>query len=140
MHRFFDLGDNVKPEPSPNTPAWVTHIAFKVPSVKDVETMKARLEANGIKVLGVTDHGFVKSIYFFDPNGVRLEFTAETVERRGDEGLCAATRVRRSTRGPRKRPPTWAPGPRRRRRSAERVPTRSIMTSSTPRGIAFPSS
>lgn len=75
---FFDLGDNVKPEPSPNTPAWVTHFAMKVPSVKDVETMKARLEANGVNVIGVTDHGFVKSIYFFDPNGVRLEFTAET--------------------------------------------------------------
>jgi catechol-2,3-dioxygenase len=29
-------------------------------------------------VLGITDHGFVKSIYFFDPNGIRLEFTAET--------------------------------------------------------------
>ena len=75
---FFDLGDNVKPEPSPNTPAWVTHFAMKVPSVKDVETMKARLEANGVSVVGVTDHGFVKSIYFFDPNGIRLEFTAET--------------------------------------------------------------
>ena len=47
---FFDLGDNVKPEPSPNTPPWVNHLALKVPSVKDVETMKARLEANGISV------------------------------------------------------------------------------------------
>ena len=75
---FFDLGDNVKPEPSPNTPPWVNHLALKVPSVKDVEIMKARLEAHGIKVLGITDHGFVKSIYFFDPNGIRLEFTAET--------------------------------------------------------------
>jgi catechol 2,3-dioxygenase-like lactoylglutathione lyase family enzyme len=75
---FFDLGDNVKPAPSPNTPPWVNHLALKVPSVKDVETMKARLEANGVSVVGVTDHGFVKSIYFFDPNGIRLEFTAET--------------------------------------------------------------
>jgi len=49
--------------------------------VKDVETMKARLEANGISVVGITDHGFVKSIYFFDPNGIRLEFTAETATR-----------------------------------------------------------
>ena len=56
---FFDLGDNVKPAPSPNTPPWVNHLALKVPSVKDVETMKARLEANGI----------------------RLEFTAETATR-----------------------------------------------------------
>src|SRR5215813_10272792 len=55
---FFDLGDNVKAEPSPNTPAWVTHFAMKVPSVKDVEAMKARLEANGVNVIGVTDHGF----------------------------------------------------------------------------------
>jgi glyoxylase I family protein len=75
---FFDLGDNVKPEPSPNTPPWVNHLALKVPSVKDVEIMKARLEAHGVNVLGITDHGFVKSIYFFDPNGIRLEFTAET--------------------------------------------------------------
>src|ERR1044072_3842087 len=75
---FFDLGDNVKPLPSPNTPAWVTHFAMKVPSVKDVETMKAKLEANGVSVVGVADHGFVKSIYFFDPNGIRLELPAET--------------------------------------------------------------
>ena len=74
---FFDLGDNVKPEPSPNTPPWVNHLALKVPSVKDVETMKARLEANGISVVGITDHGFVKSIYFFDPNGIRLELTID---------------------------------------------------------------
>ena len=32
--------------------------------------------ANG--VLGVTDHHFIKSIYFFDPNGIRLELTAYT--------------------------------------------------------------
>ncbi len=75
---FFDLGDNVKPAPSPNTPPWVNHLALKVPTLKDVETMKARLEANGISVIGITDHGFVKSIYFFDPNGIRLEFTTET--------------------------------------------------------------
>jgi catechol 2,3-dioxygenase-like lactoylglutathione lyase family enzyme len=77
---FFDLGDNVAAEPSPNTPAWVNHIAFKVPSLDALNTMKARLEANGIKVVGITDHEFVQSIYFFDPNGVRLEFTTQVVD------------------------------------------------------------
>jgi catechol 2,3-dioxygenase-like lactoylglutathione lyase family enzyme len=77
---FFDLGDNVAAEPSPNTPAWVHHFAMKVPSQDALLAMKARLEANGVKVLGVTDHGFVHSIYFFDPNGVRLEFTTPVVE------------------------------------------------------------
>ena len=77
---FFDLGDDIAAEPSPNTPAWVQHIAFRVPSVDALAAMKSRLEANGIKVIGVTDHGFVNSIYFFDPNGVRLEFTTPTVD------------------------------------------------------------
>jgi len=76
---FFDLGDNVKADPSPNTPAWVNHIAFKVPSIEALNSMKARLESNGIEVVGVTDHEFVHSIYFFDPNGVRLEFTTQVV-------------------------------------------------------------
>jgi glyoxylase I family protein len=76
---FFDLGDDTAAEPSPNTPAWVNHIAFKVPSMDALHAMKARLEANGVGVLGVTDHEFVNSIYFFDPNGIRLEFTTQVV-------------------------------------------------------------
>src|SRR4249920_2786501 len=31
---FFDLGDNVKAEPSPNTPAWVNHLALRVDSIE----------------------------------------------------------------------------------------------------------
>jgi glyoxylase I family protein len=42
--------------------------------------MKARLEANGIDVLGITDHHIFDSIYFFDPNGVRLELTAQRAD------------------------------------------------------------
>jgi len=34
---------------------------------------KEKLEANGVEVIGPTDHTFVQSIYFFDPNGHRLE-------------------------------------------------------------------
>ena len=74
---FFDLGDDVAALPSPNTPAWVNHISFRVDTVPDLEAMKARLEAENIEVLGVTDHHVFKSIYFFDPNGIRLELTAQ---------------------------------------------------------------
>ncbi len=74
---FFDLGDDVAALPSPNTPAWVNHISFRVDTVADLEAMKARLEAEGVEVLGVTDHHVFKSIYFFDPNGIRLELTAQ---------------------------------------------------------------
>ena len=75
---FFDLGDDRASAPSPNTPAWVNHIALRVDSPAELEAAKRRLEAGGVAVLGVTDHHFVKSIYFFDPNGVRLELTTYT--------------------------------------------------------------
>ena len=74
---FFDLGDDVKPEPSPNTPLWVNHIAFRVNTMQELEDTKARLQAHGVEVLGVTDHHIFKSIYFFDPNGIRLELAAQ---------------------------------------------------------------
>src|SRR3954466_3006444 len=77
---FFDLGDDQAALPSPNTPMWVNHISFRVDSVQHLLDMKARLEAHGIEVLGVTDHHIFHSIYFFDPNGVRLELTAQLAD------------------------------------------------------------
>jgi glyoxylase I family protein len=72
---FFDLGDGEAALPSPNTPAWVNHLAMRVGSLAELETAQRRLEAAGVQVVGPTAHGFVKSIYFFDPNGIRLELT-----------------------------------------------------------------
>src|SRR3569833_513272 len=77
---FFDLGDDVLAEPSANTPKWVQHISFRVDSMQALKDMKARLEAHGVEVLGITDHHIFHSIYFFDPNGVRLELTAQLAD------------------------------------------------------------
>lgn len=74
---FFDLGDDQAAAPSPNTPAWVNHLALRVNTEAELEAVKARLEAAKVEVLGVTDHHIFKSIYFFDPNGIRLELTAQ---------------------------------------------------------------
>lgn len=84
MHVFLDAGDgNVLaffelPSQPPmdrdrNTPSWVQHLAFKVASKEELLTAKARLEADGIEVVGPTDHTLFQSIYFFDPNGHRVE-------------------------------------------------------------------
>ena len=91
---FFDLGDDVKPEPSPNTPLWVNHIAFRVNTVQELEDTKARLQAHGVEVLGVTDHHIFKSIYFFDPNGIRLELAAQVAneEQMAKDSTVAHTR------------------------------------------------
>jgi glyoxylase I family protein len=77
---FFDLGNDEAALPSPNTPAWVNHISFRVDSQQALLDMKARLEAHGVEVLGITDHHIFHSIYFFDPNGVRLELTAQLAD------------------------------------------------------------
>jgi glyoxylase I family protein len=77
---FFDLGNDEAALPSPNTPLWVNHISFRVDSIQALEDMKARLQAHGVEVLGVTDHHIFHSIYFFDPNGVRLELTAQLAD------------------------------------------------------------
>ena len=46
--------------------------------VDDLDAAKARAEARGLDVVGPTDHGIFKSIYFFDPNGHRLELAVDT--------------------------------------------------------------
>ncbi len=75
---FFELPHAPAMGRDPNTPDWVQHIAFQVESVQVLQATKARLEAAGIPVVGVTDHTIFKSIYFFDPNGHRLELAANT--------------------------------------------------------------
>jgi catechol 2,3-dioxygenase-like lactoylglutathione lyase family enzyme len=77
---FFDLGKGEMPLPSPNVPSWVQHLALEVGSVGEVQAMQERIQAAGIEVKGLVDHEFIKSIYFFDPNGLRLEITARTEE------------------------------------------------------------
>ena len=44
--------------------------------MEDLLAAKARVEAAGLEVIGPIDHGIFDSIYFFDPNGHRLELTA----------------------------------------------------------------
>lgn len=84
MHLFLDAGNGnvlaffelpTQPEMGrdANTPKWVQHIALKVKDRIALLEAKAHLEANGVEVLGVTNHGIFHSIYFFDPNGHRLE-------------------------------------------------------------------
>jgi catechol 2,3-dioxygenase-like lactoylglutathione lyase family enzyme len=70
---FFDIRDGKGATLSPDMPAWVHHFAFEVDTIEEVKAMKARLEKAGIDVIGVTDHHFIQSIYFFDPNGHRIE-------------------------------------------------------------------
>jgi catechol 2,3-dioxygenase-like lactoylglutathione lyase family enzyme len=72
---FFELPNSPKMGRDENTPEWVQHIAFEVADRDALIAAKEELEAKGLDVLGVTNHGIIHSIYFFDPNGHRLELT-----------------------------------------------------------------
>ncbi|MCT4643287.1 MAG: VOC family protein [Bacteriovoracaceae bacterium] len=75
---FFELTGQKPMDRDQNTPIWVQHIAFEVESVEALENAKTYLESKGLDVLGITNHGVFKSIYFFDPNGHRIELAANT--------------------------------------------------------------
>ena len=75
---FFELPNSPTMGRDPNTPEWTQHIAFKVASLDELMAAKAKLEAAGIAVIGPTNHTIFKSIYFFDPNGHRLELAVDT--------------------------------------------------------------
>jgi len=70
---FFELPNQPEMDRDRNTPAWVQHLAFEVADLDALLAAKAHVEAQGIEVLGPTYHGIFKSIYFFDPNGHRIE-------------------------------------------------------------------
>jgi catechol 2,3-dioxygenase-like lactoylglutathione lyase family enzyme len=87
MHIFLDLGGGnilaffelpTKPEMiaphDANTPAWTQHLALKVDSFERLLEVKA----DGIEVIGPTDHTIFQSIYFRDPSGHRLELAYDT--------------------------------------------------------------
>jgi catechol 2,3-dioxygenase-like lactoylglutathione lyase family enzyme len=52
------------------------HIALEV-SPDDLRAMFEKGKASGIETRGISDHGFIESIYFRDPNGYVVELTAK---------------------------------------------------------------
>lgn len=75
---FFEIPNSPEMGKDPNTPGWVQHLALEVETMDELLSTKDRLEAAGIKVLGPVNHTIFKSIYFFDPNGHRLELAVNT--------------------------------------------------------------
>jgi lactoylglutathione lyase len=75
---FFELPTCEPMDRDNNTPEWVQHLALKVESFEALLAAKDRLETAGIDVLGPTNHTLFKSIYFFDPNGHRIELASST--------------------------------------------------------------
>jgi catechol-2,3-dioxygenase len=55
------------------------HIALEV-EPQLLPTMRERTLTEGIETRGISDHGFIRSIYFRDPNGYVVELSARTAD------------------------------------------------------------
>jgi catechol 2,3-dioxygenase-like lactoylglutathione lyase family enzyme len=76
---FFELPDSPDMSRDANTPAWVQHLALRVPDEETLLRCKA------------VDHGMCRSIYFFDPNGHRLELAVDTMTREMRQRLASVS-------------------------------------------------
>ena len=81
---FWDLHDDTLPatwSPALSTgmglPLWVNHLAFRAADVDDLAARRRRWTAHGLVVYEI-DHGWCRSIYTVDPNGIFVEFCTTT--------------------------------------------------------------
>ena len=70
---FFELPERPAMDRDRKTPEWVQHIALESADMAALHVARAHIEAEGIAVTGPVFHGVFQSIYFFDPNGHRIE-------------------------------------------------------------------
>ena len=92
MHTFYQMGDGsclaffeapdlafaFKPQHD-----FDLHIALEVDAATQAR-MLAKGKAEGIETRGPADHGFIRSIYFRDPNGYVVELTTKVAGRESD--------------------------------------------------------
>lgn len=91
IHLFFELADGSTiaffeslslPEPASSThPAYeiFNHLALDAGSVEAVDEWAEHLRSQDVEFIGPVEHGIIYSIYFRDPNGLRLELTSDVV-------------------------------------------------------------
>jgi catechol 2,3-dioxygenase-like lactoylglutathione lyase family enzyme len=103
-HLYFDPGDgrlltvftneerSDEPTPHPRGIGHLEHIAFNVSRATQSQ-VAARLEARGIPFKAF-DRGFMDSVYFSDPNGLRLELACYKFE--PPDGVRAADVLQRA--------------------------------------------
>lgn len=85
------------------------HLSFNLPDETALLALRDRLKAAGCEVTDLVDHGFLRSIYFTDPNGIALEASYWVTDPTGDP---PTTPTRGSSPTPIRSPPSASFGPR----------------------------
>lgn len=87
------------------------HISFEVKTEEDLWRLKQRLEGAGQWVSEVIDHGFIYSIYAFDPNQIPIEFSwpVESIDLRAKPCMADTSPSRLAREGSEPQPWRWGP-------------------------------
>lgn len=87
------------------------HISFEVESDDDLWELKDKLEAADFWCSEVVDHGFIHSIYAFDPNNIAIEFSAPVpgVNLRITPAMADIDPSPEARKGPEPQPGVWPP-------------------------------
>ena len=89
-HYFFEFGEQqtvafFEYTNAPSTPfskpagvpdpraAQFDHLSFNLADERALLSLRGRLKTAGCEITDVVDHGFIRSVYFTDPNGIALE-------------------------------------------------------------------
>jgi catechol 2,3-dioxygenase-like lactoylglutathione lyase family enzyme len=85
------------------------HISFGVDTEEDLWELKDRIEAAGFLVSEVINHGFILSIYAYDPNGIPIEFSCSMkgVDVRKDPRMSDTRPSKIAQEGPDPLPDKW---------------------------------
>ncbi len=85
------------------------HISFEVESDDDLWELKDKFDAAEIWCSEVVDHGFIHSVYAFDPNGIAIEFSApvEGVDVRKTPVMADTTPCDEALKGPNPQSGVW---------------------------------
>ena len=123
-HYFFQLGDAAshvaffeysgaspmeKKFPGVRTkkPLGFDHVSFTVDSKKALFSLKDKLQAASVQVHGAVDHGFIWSIYFYDPNNIPLEASWECLKLIGAPAIMDDEPLDIATEGAEPQPGHW---------------------------------
>jgi catechol-2,3-dioxygenase len=82
---------------------WVNHLAFDAPTIEALDAARQRWQDHGETVSEI-DHGWCRSIYTMDPNGILVEFCCST-RAFTDEDRAEADRLLRDPHPPLEAPP-----------------------------------
>ena len=70
-------------------PVWVNHLSFAATDVDDLDRRRERWLGQGIDVMEI-DHGFCRSVYTTDPNGILVEWCVDVAPYTDDDRRAAA--------------------------------------------------